>query len=36
MIADGLARSVVNRRAGLIVRCAKWAVAEELVSADVY
>jgi integrase len=36
MIAAGLSRKVINQRVGRIKRVFKWAVAEQLVPADVY
>jgi integrase len=36
MISDGLARGVINRRIGRIVRAFKWAGSEELVPTSVY
>jgi hypothetical protein len=36
MIADGLARGVINHRVGRIVRAFKWAGSEELVPATVF
>ena len=36
MIADGLARGVINQRVGRIVRAFKWAGSEELIPAAVY
>src|SRR5262249_29345888 len=36
MVTDGLARSVVNRRVGRIVRAFKWAGSEERIPTSVY
>jgi integrase len=36
MVAAGLSRKVINQRVGRIKRVFKWAVAEQLVPADVY
>jgi hypothetical protein len=36
MVSDGLARGVVNRRVGRVIRAFKWAGSEELIPTSVY